>query len=70
MSDLISMTTSRPANRALQAGGAECAVLCTNTMHKVAGAIESAISIPFLHIADPVGEASKARGWRRKPIIQ
>ncbi|MEB3754626.1 aspartate/glutamate racemase family protein [Acinetobacter sp. MD2(2019)] len=32
--------------------GADCIVLCTNTMHKVAATIEAAISIPFLHIAD------------------
>nr|WP_279158795.1 aspartate/glutamate racemase family protein [Pseudomonas corrugata] len=46
------------AARRLQAGGAECVVLCTNTMHKVAAQIQSAISIPFLHIADPTGQAA------------
>ncbi|TWC23114.1 MULTISPECIES: aspartate/glutamate racemase family protein [unclassified Pseudomonas] len=46
------------AARRLQAGGAECVVLCTNTMHKVATQIQSAISIPFLHIADPTGQAA------------
>ncbi|WP_422777733.1 aspartate/glutamate racemase family protein [Pseudomonas mediterranea] len=42
----------------LQAGGAECVVLCTNTMHKVAAQIQSSISIPFLHIADPTSQAA------------
>ena len=37
-------------------------VLCTNTMHKVADKIAAAVSIPFLHIADPVGKAAKAAG--------
>lgn len=46
------------AARRLQAGGAECVVLCTNTMHKVAAQIQSAISIPFLHIAAPTGQAA------------
>ncbi|UVL81721.1 aspartate/glutamate racemase family protein [Pseudomonas sp. B21-028] len=46
------------AAQRLQAGGAECVVLCTNTMHKVAAQIQSAISIPFLHIADPTGQAA------------
>jgi aspartate racemase len=32
-------------------------VLCTNTMHKVAEAIESACDVPFLHIADATGRA-------------
>jgi aspartate racemase len=45
------------AARALEGAGAEALVLCTNTMHKVAAAIEAAVSIPLLHIADPTGEA-------------
>lgn len=36
----------------LEKGGANCILLCTNTMHKVANQIESNISIPFIHIAD------------------
>ncbi|MGC7406560.1 aspartate/glutamate racemase family protein [Pandoraea pneumonica] len=50
------------AAKRLEAGGAECVVLCTNTMHKLANFIEDAVSIPLLHVADPVGEAAKARG--------
>lgn len=50
------------AAQRLAAGGAECVVLCTNTMHKVAAQIQSAISIPFLHIADPTGQAALEAG--------
>ncbi|RON52060.1 aspartate/glutamate racemase family protein [Pseudomonas frederiksbergensis] len=50
------------AARRLEAGGAECVVLCTNTMHKVAGQIQAAIGIPFLHIADPTGQAAVNAG--------
>lgn len=50
------------AARRLQAGGAECVVLCTNTMHLVAPRIEAAVSIPFLHIADAAGAAAVAAG--------
>jgi len=50
------------AARRLQAGGAECVVLCTNTMHLVAPRIEAAVSIPFLHIADAAGSAAAAAG--------
>jgi aspartate racemase len=46
------------AARRLEAGGAECVVLCTNTMHLVAEQIQAAISVPFLHIADPAGQAA------------
>lgn len=46
----------------LEGAGAEAIVLCTNTMHKVAPAIEAAIGIPLLHIADPTAAAIKAAG--------
>lgn len=46
----------------LQVAGADFIVLCTNTMHIVAPAIESKISIPLLHIADPTAEAIKLEG--------
>jgi aspartate racemase len=41
----------------LEEAGAEAVVLCTNTMHKLAGAIESSINVPFIHIADAAAEA-------------
>jgi aspartate racemase len=50
------------AARRLQAGGADCVVLCTNTMHLVAPRIEAAVSIPFLHIADAAGAAAVEGG--------
>ncbi len=46
----------------LEAAGAELVVLCTNTMHRVAGAIEAALTIPFLHIGDATGAAVQAAG--------
>lgn len=42
---------------ALARAGAGCIVLCTNTMHKVAPAIEEAAGVPLLHIADATGHA-------------
>ena len=50
------------AARRLQAAGVDFIVLCTNTMHKVAGAIERAVEIPLLHIADPTAAAIKVAG--------
>ncbi|MCL9658370.1 aspartate/glutamate racemase family protein [Pseudomonas protegens] len=50
------------AAQRLQAGGAECLVLCTNTMHKVAEQIQAATAVPFLHIADPTAQAALAAG--------
>jgi aspartate racemase len=41
----------------VQAAGADFVLLCTNTMHRVAPALESALDVPFLHIVDPTAEA-------------
>lgn len=40
------------AAQSLETAGADFLIICTNTMHKVAPQIESAISMPLLHIAD------------------
>lgn len=53
----------------LQQAGAEGIVLCTNTMHKVAEAIESRCSLPFLHIADATGRVISAQGMRRVALL-
>ena len=52
------------AARRLERGGADVIILCTNTMHKVAGAIEQSVRVPFLHIADPVAERIRAQGLK------
>lgn len=43
--------------RALESAGAELILLCTNTMHAVAPAIEAAVTVPFLHLADTTAAA-------------
>jgi aspartate racemase len=48
--------------RRLQAAGAECVVLATNTMHKLAPQIAAAIDVPFLHVADAVQARCQALG--------
>lgn len=48
--------------RMLQGAGADLIVLCTNTMHRVAGAIEEAIDVPFLHLADATAAAVVGAG--------
>jgi len=57
------------AARALEAGGADFLVLCTNTMHREADGIEAAVRIPLLHIADPTAEAIKAAGLTRVALL-
>src|SRR5215207_7553373 len=46
----------------LERAGAECLVLCTNTMHRLAADIEAAIEIPLLHIADATAGRIKTAG--------
>lgn len=53
----------------LQKAGADAIVLCTNTMHKVAGHIEAACSLPFLHIADATGRAITQSGMDKVALL-
>ena len=48
--------------RKLEAGGADFLLLATNTMHKVAPAIEQAAGIPLLHVVDATAAAIKRQG--------
>jgi aspartate racemase len=53
----------------LERSGAECVVLCTNTMHKLADRIECAVGIPLLHIVDATAGAIVARGFERVGLL-
>ncbi|MBP8217376.1 MAG: aspartate/glutamate racemase family protein [Thauera sp.] len=57
------------AARALERAGADFIVLCTNTMHKVAPAVEAAVKIPLLHIADPTAAAIHHAGLHRVGLL-
>jgi len=57
------------AARRLQAGGADFLVICTNTMHKLADAVEAAVTIPLLHIADATGARVQAAGISRVGLL-
>lgn len=56
------------AARALETAGAMALVLCTNTMHQLAGQIEAACSIPLIHIADATAKAIN-QSPSRKPAL-
>ncbi|HEY4298210.1 MAG TPA: amino acid racemase, partial [Paraburkholderia sp.] len=57
------------AARQLERGGADLVMLATNTMHRVYESIEQAIAVPFLHIADPTGNALCAAGIERVGLL-
>jgi aspartate racemase len=53
----------------LESGGADFLVLCTNTLHKIAPAIEARVRIPLLHIVDPTAREIQRRGLRRAGLL-
>ena len=55
--------------RRLEAAGAALLLLCTNTMHRVAPAIERAVAVPLLHIADATGCRARDAGVRRVGLL-
>ena len=57
------------AARSLEAAGADFLLLCTNTMHIVAPALEAAVQIPLLHIADPTAQAIQQAGHTRIGLL-
>jgi amino-acid racemase len=57
------------AARAVRRAGADCLVLCTNTMHKVAPQIEAAVDVPLLHIADATAARIRAAGLTRIGLL-
>jgi len=53
----------------VERGGADCLVICTNTMHRMADAIQAATSLPLLHIADATAQAVKAQGLQTVGLL-
>ncbi|MFK8185732.1 MAG: aspartate/glutamate racemase family protein [Phormidesmis sp.] len=53
----------------LEKAGADCIVLATNTIHKVADDITVSTTIPFIHIADSTADAIKQKGVRRVGLL-
>src|SRR6476469_3929255 len=55
--------------RGLEAAGAECVVLCTNTMHQVADAIQAAVDGPLLHLPHGTADAVRAAALDRVALL-
>jgi aspartate racemase len=55
--------------RIIEEAGADFLVLCTNTMHLVAPAIEAAVQIPLLHIADATAHRIREAGLTRVGLL-
>ena len=57
------------AAQALERGGADFLVICTNTMHKVALQIAAAVGIPLMHIADVTARQLHMAGVQRVGLL-
>ncbi|WP_371055342.1 aspartate/glutamate racemase family protein [Rhodosalinus sp. K401] len=55
--------------RRLEAAGAGCIAICTNTMHKVAGEVAGAVRVPLVHIADATAAAVRHAGCKRPLLL-
>lgn len=57
------------AAKRLELAGADCLVICTNTMHKIAADIAREISVPILHIADMTAQELKLNNIRKVALL-
>ena len=57
------------AARRLETGGADVLLICTNTMHRMAEAVQNAVSVPLLHIADPTAQRIRKAGLKRIGLL-
>ncbi len=53
----------------LEKAGADCVLICANTLHKVYDEVQNSVSIPVLHIADPLGKAIKQEGFHKVGLL-
>jgi len=53
----------------LEKAGADCVLICANTLHKVYNEVQNSVSIPVLHIADPLGKAIKQEGFHKVGLL-
>jgi aspartate racemase len=57
------------AARRLEQAGAEALMICANTMHRMAGEVAAAVSIPLIHVADATAEAIRAARVKRPLLL-
>lgn len=55
--------------RILQGGGCDFIFICTNTMHKCFDAVQSAVSVPVVHIAQATLKRLLASGVQRVGLL-
>jgi aspartate racemase len=53
----------------IEDAGADCLVICANTLHMFEGQILEQISIPFIHIADATALKIKEKGMKKVALL-
>ena len=57
------------AARKLELAGADMILICTNTMHKVFDQVQSAVSVPLIHIAEATADALEKEHVRSVALL-
>ncbi|MDO9418764.1 aspartate/glutamate racemase family protein [Pararhizobium sp.] len=55
--------------RGLEAAGADCVLICTNTMHLLANEVQAAIGVPLINIIDETAKSLNAAGVKRPLML-
>jgi aspartate racemase len=66
--DLAAAALTQSARR-LQDAGADCVLICTNTMHLVAPEVADGINVPLIHIIDETAKALGMKGLKRPLLL-
>lgn len=53
----------------LELAGAQCVLICTNTMHRVYDAVQEGLGVPVLHLADGTADALERAGVERVALL-
>ena len=57
------------AAQRVERAGAECLLICTNTMHMMADQVQDSIRIPLLHIVDVTAQAVKSSSFKKVGLL-
>jgi aspartate racemase len=57
------------AAQTLEKAGAEAVLICTNTMHIMADAVQAGIGVPLIHIGDATGKRIAAAGLKHVGLL-
>lgn len=57
------------SGKALQAAGADCILICANTMHLCIEAVRNVVNIPVIHIAEATAEQINAKGLKKVALL-